>query len=74
MSGLLGGSDYRPEQRFKVFQDKSFEFYETFFSRKNAKLKAEELKLSKDIQNYRVEDEEVDGSNGGESIFYLWIH
>lgn len=54
-------------QRFKVFDDKTFEFYKKFFDRRSAKLKGEELKLSGDIDYYRVETFDNEG-------FVLWIH
>lgn len=55
-------------QQFKVIKGRTYEFYKSFFDRKYAKLRGEELKLSGDIKYYRVEDaEEGEGFN-------LWIH
>lgn len=55
-------------KKFKVFDDKTFEFYKNYFDKRYAKLKGEELKISNDIQYYRVED--LDDREG----FILWIH
>jgi len=55
------------EKRFRVFEGRTFEFHRLFYNKKQAKLRGEELKLSGDIQRYRVEDAD-DGK------FKLWIH
>lgn len=64
MGSLFSGNK---ERQFKQFDGKSFEFYKRYFDRKYAKLKGEELKISGDINYYRVEELEEEG-------FVLWIH
>jgi len=64
--GLFGGK--KNEQQFKVIKGRTYQFHKSFFDRKYAKLRGEELKLSGDIDYYRVER-----SDSGEG-FNLWIH
>lgn len=55
------------EKDFRVFNGKTFERYKVYFDRRFAKLKGEELKITGDIEHYRVEERETEG-------FVLWIH
>jgi len=62
--GFLGKNN---ERRFKPISGRTYEFYKKFFDRRYAKLRGEELKLSGDIEYYRVEEHDEEG-------FILWIH
>lgn len=54
------------EKEFKVFKNRTYEYYKLYHDRRWAKLKGEELKLSGDADYYRV----TEASDG----FVLWIH
>jgi len=58
---------------FKVFEGKSFKFSDVFESRKEARLKGEERKISGDAEEFRV-TEKVFEKEGLENVYLLWIH
>lgn len=64
---MFNSKQKNEDVEFKVFEGKTFELYKIYFDRRFAKLKAEEMKITGDINNYRVEEAESDG-------FLLWVH
>lgn len=63
----MGFFGKKNEKNFKVIGGRTYEFYKSFFDRRFAKLRGEELKVNNDIEYYRIEESENEG-------FILWIH
>lgn len=66
--GLLSN---KTSQSYEVFDDKTFQRFDTFYGEKWAKLKGEEIIILGDAEEYRVTEKE---SSQGESVYTLWIH
>lgn len=58
---------FKEKNQYRVFDGDSYVRYGTFYEKKRAKLKGEELKLSGDAEKYRVKRASDEG-------FALWIH
>lgn len=68
---MLGFNKKTNKPEYKVVEDRTYEYFDTFHGEKWAKLKGEEIVIMGDAQDYMVEEVEKESGN---MVFVLWIH